>query len=480
MRNSESRTCDSRASQRPVFRRSGTAVSNSEDAVFRNNIRSGAAAICVALVSGASACSGGAGMDVDVVVAFQVGGQGEDQSLHDEWDSFRGKFAGSAHVVVTGGDFAPVYQPVKIPSDLPDIVDAGAARDGGQLHGIEGYTVSIPVRVRVPQGDGRSFGVELSTREAGPTFGGRVDGVSVTDGMPPVELTLRPYVTLSGAVWSVTDIPANRYDEMMAGEVTAYLFTEQKSGGTSAPKYEIFQAAAAAVDEDATFSGLLTPYSNAVFSKDGEPITYASVFVHAASENDFTGFCVPGTTESRGRGLEPGAKIEADLYMAARNRIGASSAALLSCVSPAAPEFDLEKGDVPALYLSFVTTNEPTYVTAILRGPPEFEARLDDRPEEGGGLTIPGLDVGFVENIESDLYMGFRSFDLYQLVYQFPEGAGFKVKLEIGFAGGSSDTTNEITFSLRKAVSQSRDGGTDAAAPDAGSDVKQEGRDTGP
>lgn len=435
----------------------------------RSAFSTGIGAVLGALALGTLACTDGTGADVVVVVSFQfVDGDGGEW-LQEEWASFREKFAASAHVVVTGGDFAPVYQAFKLPTGLPDLVDAGSGGDGG--HGTEmyGYVVSVPVKVRVPQGDGRSFGVELGGKDGAPSFGGRADGVSVSDGMPPVAIALRPYVSLSGAVWSVTDILENRFDEMMTGDIGAYLFAGQETGKSGAANYEIVEVAAASVADDATFSRLTTPYSNAVFTKDGEPITYASVFIHAESENDFIGFCVPGTAEYPGRGLEPGAKLEVDFYMAARDTIGAGSAALLSCVSPGVVTMDSDQGGVPTLYLSFVTTNEPTYVVALLRGPPEFEGRFDDRPEEGGGLKIPGLDVGFVKDIEAELYMGFRSLDLYSLAYEFPDGAEFKVKLEIGF-GSDKYTTNDLVFRLQKPSASTSDAGTDAAAvaPDAG------------
>jgi hypothetical protein len=430
---------------------------------------------------GVFACAGGAGADVDVVVSFQLSDNDDNRWLEDEWESFREKFAASAHVVVTGGDFAPVYQAFKIPTGLPDLVDAGSGRDGG--HGAEmyGYTVSVPVKVRVPQGDGRSFGVELAGRDGAPSFGGRTDGVSVHDGMRPVVITLRPYISLSGSVWSVTDILENRFDEMMTGEIGAYLFAEQETGKSGPAEYEIVKVAAGSVADNATFSKLVTPYSNEVFTKDGESITYASVFLHVESENNFVGFCVPGTTEYPGRGLEPGAKLELDLYMAARDTIGAGSAALLSCLSPRVVATESGQGGVPTLYLSFVTTNEPSYVAALLRGPPEFEGIFDDRPEEGGGLVIPGLDVGFVKDIEPELYMGFRMLDLYPLASQFPDGAEFKLKLEIGF-GSDKYTTNELVFRLQKPSASTSDGGTDASAeaPDAAADASLEGRDAGP
>ena len=354
-----------------------------------------------------------------MVLAFATSA---DPYVQAEWKAFREEFVKTARIAVTGGDFPTIYQEFSVPAEFPGYYDAGVQEDaaadaavrtdGGTGHADAGapaadaglpppdgeaqeLSVLVNVTVQVPRGEGRSFGVEFTGKDGATSFSGNAVGVTVTDGMKPVEIGMLPYLSITGKVQSVSDLLKSHYDDMKVGTVGSFIFTQKAATAQSKASLDAVSTGSADIQDSATFGPIPTTYAVEPFVKDGQPLTYASVFLHGSSDNGFTGFCVPGSAESPGTGLEPGMKVDTVLYMASRSTIGSSNDALLSCVSPQTVFRTSLQGVLPTLHLSFMTKDEPTYVKAVMKGANQFEQAFDDRLDQGGTLSKPGLDVGF-------------------------------------------------------------------------------------
>jgi hypothetical protein len=225
--------------------------------------------------------------------------------------------------------------------------------------------------------------------------------------------------------------------------VDAYIFTDGKIGSGETATHQVQRTASVAMESSGGFTSLETPYSVADFQEGGQSVVYANVFLHVTSDNNFVGFCVPGTAESSTSGLQPGANVDVTMYTASHGLVGGSQTSLLSCVSPPVLKRPATGLDPAVFYLSFVTGNKPDFIKVVLRVPEGGEL-IFDSAGDADRFVAPGFDVGIVSDIEKDLYLGFRMLKL--LADDIPAGSGtFKVRLEIGFNGGlETYPTNEV------------------------------------
>ena len=419
--------------------------------------------------------------NLNVVLSFQYNEGG----LSDFIDRFARKIV----VSVYGNNFEPIKKSV----DFPSIPEWVCLHDGGFYQpdsgGFENDTYIPPyceypdrqfakvvVSLSVPVGIKRSLVVETVDKDGNVTFRGSKSGIDIKDDTT-VDIEINPVVKFNISVFELSDIVNSKYEPANAGKLRAYYFEPGKRIDNNTQNYatligEQEVSSEKPVSLEFAYSGQYSKYD----SNENKSYLYPSLFGYYKGGNDAISFIMPGLAESSGFGLEPGGSYDTIMYAAMRDKIMQNP--VLTSVTPSEIIYSIHKdpygqGEYGSwnwmyAYLSYIRKyTEPVIfanTTRVKIKPDYTENTLifsDDPQEDEFPFGNEFQNIGKLENIESELYMGFIAIPLTQFdAKSIPKSSGeVSIWMEFETVDGKIYKTNQVRMKYRVNRASGEDAG---------------------